>query len=297
MAVYHTVVPLQNLELDPDVRFEFAGGILLAATPEWVVKDKLLESLSAWDREAMLASPCSLIASYEAAALGDPDPAWTGPKPKSIQDKKFELCLLANLALWLTRASPAHFVIVLHAPQVDDTLLIQSISRHSPLLCHPQDEDARIEATDIPVAVQIHHSLAVITRDTSLSWAVRATWAALQTNAEVIRFALFWMALEALFGPKDAREIAYRLSQRIALFLGENQVDAKQFFSLAKKGYGFRSKIVHGHWKNDPEGLTRMAEVENLVRKSFLRILSDEALRNTFSGRERESYLDELAFQ
>lgn len=126
---------------------------------------------------------------------------------------------------------------------------------------------------------------------------IRATWAGLQTNAEVVRYALFWMALEALFGPQDAREITYRLSQRIAFFLGENQTEAKQFFSLAKKGYGFRSKIVHGRWKDDPEGVARMADVEELVRRSFGRILSDAAVRNTFSGKARESYLDELPFR
>jgi hypothetical protein len=294
---YHTVVPLQNVVLDPDARFEFAGGILLTATPPWVSKEKMLESLSEWHRKAVHESPSSLIATYEATALGDPDPAWTGSEPKSIQDTKYELCVLANLALWLRRASPAHFVVVLHAPQFGDTPITQRISRHSPLLCHPRDIASRVKAADIPVAVQLHHALAATTRDTSLWTAIRATWAALQTNAEVVRYALFWMALEALFGPEDAREITYRLSQRVALFLAESQTEAKQFFSMAKKGYGFRSKIVHGRWKDDPEGVTRMAEVEELVRRSFGRILSDKALQDRFSGKARESYLDELAFR
>lgn len=168
MPVYHTVVPLQKVAIDPDSRFEFAGGILLTTTPAWVAREKMLESLSDWDRKAVQESPCSLIATYEAAALGDPDPAWTGSEPKSIQDTKYELCVLANLALWLRRASPAHFVVALHAPQFGDTPITQRISRHPPLLCHPRDIDSRVKTTDVPVAVQLHHSLAAATRDTSL---------------------------------------------------------------------------------------------------------------------------------
>jgi len=224
--------PLQDVALDADARFEFAGGILLTATPAWVAKEKMLDSLSEWDRKAVQESPFCLIATYEAAALGDPDPAWAGSEPKSIQDTKYELCVLANLALWLRRASPAHFVVVLHARQFGDTPITQRVSRHSPLLCHPE----------------------------------------------------------------DAQEITFRLSQRIAFLRAENSTQAKQFFALAKKGYGFRSKIVHGRWKDDPESTTRMAEVEELVRRSFGCILTGAALRDTFSGKGREAYLDELSF-
>lgn len=297
MPVYHTVVLLQNVTLDPSARFEFAGGVLLTATPPWVPKEKMLKGLSEWDRKAVQESSSALIATYEAAVLGDQDPAWSGTEPKSIQETKYELCVLANLALWLQRASPAHFVVVLHAPEFDDTIITQQISRHSPLLCHPRDVDNRITATDMPIAAQLHRSLAAVTRDTSLWTAIRATWAGLQLNVETIRYALFWMALEALFGPEDAREITFRLSQRVALFLAEDRAEAKELFSLVKKGYGFRSKIVHGRWKEDPDGITRMAEVEDLVRRSFGRILSDDVPRETFSGKAREAYLDELAFR
>ena len=108
--------------------------------------------------------------------------------------------------------------------------------------------------------------------------------------------ALLWIALEALFGPEDAREITFRLSQRVALFLAEDRAEAKQLFTMVKKAYSFRSKIVHGRWKEEPDSLVRMAEVENLVRRSFGRILSDEAVRDTFVGNGREAYLDDLAF-
>ena len=33
MPIYHTIVLLQNVTLDPEARFEFAGDIALTATP------------------------------------------------------------------------------------------------------------------------------------------------------------------------------------------------------------------------------------------------------------------------
>ncbi len=116
-------------------------------------------------------------------------------------------------------------------------------------------------------------------------------------NMEAIRYALFWIALEALFGAEDPKEITYRLSQRVAFFLAGGRHEAKALFSMAKKGYVFRSKIVHGRWREEPENTTRMAEVEALVRRSLMRVIESENLRSTFSGKAREGFLDDLVFR
>lgn len=109
MPTYHTVVPLAHVTIDPGSHFDFAEGIVLAHTPTWVRDEKMLESLSEWDRASVKESSASFIATYEAEALGSPDPAWSGRTPKSIQETKYELCVLANLALWLRRPCPASF--------------------------------------------------------------------------------------------------------------------------------------------------------------------------------------------
>jgi len=57
MSVYHTVVPIRNVKLDASAQFEFSGGVVLAATPPWVQKDKMFESLSEWDRDAVWTLP------------------------------------------------------------------------------------------------------------------------------------------------------------------------------------------------------------------------------------------------
>jgi hypothetical protein len=115
-------------------------------------------------------------------------------------------------------------------------------------------------------------------------------------NIETVRYLLFWVALEALFGPEDGREITFRLSQRVGFLLGVSKEEARQLFETAKAGYGFRSKIVHGQWKQDPSATERMAEAEGLLRRAYTRILETPDLADTFSSKKREVYLDDLAF-
>lgn len=295
-SVFHTVAPINNVTLAGDARFEFAGGLLLTAKPPWVDREPMLQSLSNHDQEEVRLATHAFVVTYEAAALGDPDPAWTGDKPRSIQDTKYDHCVLGNLALWLSRPSPVHFAVVIHAPRFGDEPVAQQIIWGSPLLCHPKDEDVQITAEDIPLAISLHSSLLALGQDGAVWTAAMATWAGLQMNFEVIRFILFWIALEALFGPEDAREITYRLSQRVGFFLSGARAEARALFSLAKRGYAFRSKIVHGRWKEDADSVTRMAEAEDLVRRSLVRILEDSTLTAQFSGTAREAFLDDLVF-
>lgn len=297
MPTFHTVVPIHNIDLSPGMTVEFADGLRLIAMPHWVEKQGLPNGLSTDDREAVRLASHAFVVSYEAAALEEPDPNWTGAYRKSIQQSKYELCLLGNLALWLIKPSPVCFSVVIHASQFGAELVAQQVQSCSTLLCHPNDVDARITASDLDIAPGLHQGLASVSPTTALFTAIRATWAGLQMNIEDIRFALFWIALEALFGPEDAREITYRLSQRLGFFLGASQSEARELFLKAKKAYGFRSKIVHGRWKEDPENTTRMAETEAFLRRSLVRIMESKDLTATFSGKSREGFLDDLLFR
>ncbi len=297
MPTFHTVVPIHNVDLSRDTSVELGGGVRLTATPTWVRDQKLLERASAQDREAVQRAAHAFVVSYEAAALGDPDPGSTPAGSKSIQESKYELCVLANLALWLSKPSPVCFTIVIHAPQFGNEPVAQQVQSHSTLLCHPQDIEARITASDLDIAQKLHRGLVTVKPTSAVFTAIRATWAGLQMNMEAIRYALFWIALEALFGPEDAREITYRLSQRLAFFLAANREEAKNLFLMTKKGYGFRSKIVHGRWKEEPESAARMAEVEALVRRSLVLVIETNDLRSTFSGSAREPFLDNLVWR
>jgi hypothetical protein len=294
---FTTVIPIHNVDLCPELQQEFAGGYILTALPAWIYNQPLSEMLSTNARETLRRATHGFVVTYEAASLGAPDPDWDGAGPKSIQESKYEHGVLANLALWLSRPSPACFTLVLHAPQFDGDPILQQIARHSPLLCHPRDEAARITAADTDLAVRLHRSLVDVSQDSAIWTAVRATWAGLTMNIEAIRCSLFWIALEALFGPEDAREITFRLSQRVAFFLAKDRDEARGLFATARSGYAFRSKIVHGRWKEDADSTAKLASAEDLIRRSLIRLLEDAELMKTFSGTARESFLDDLLFK
>jgi hypothetical protein len=256
----------------------------------------MVENLSSTDQEGVKETTHAFIVEYEAGSLGDPDASWKGSPPKSVQETKYELSVLGNLALWLSRPSAVCFTVVLHAPQFGSEPTIQQVTRHSPLLCHPNDVETALSLDDITLAQKLHSSLVQIPRQNAIWTAIRAAWFALHMNAEEIRYSLWWIALEALFGPEDARETTYRLSQRIGFFLGGDRTAARELFAKALKGYAFRSKVVHGRWKENPDSDVFMAEAEAFVRRSMNRILQSAELTKMFLEKSREAYLDDLVF-
>src|ERR1035438_8243608 len=148
MPQYHMVIPIHNVSLAPGEGCEFSGGLALTALPAWVSGQKMLDGLSVQDREAIRGASHALVLCYEVDALGRPNPDWKGAWPRTIQETKYEIGAMANLALWLCRPSPVCFAVVLHAPQHGGIFggqpEIQQTERHSELLCHPNDLEARI---------------------------------------------------------------------------------------------------------------------------------------------------------
>jgi hypothetical protein len=296
MTRWYTVTPLHNLKMPAESRFDFGAGVVLGPLPSWICNDPMVEMLSTIDRQAVKEAAQAFIVEYEAASLGDQDPSWKESEPKSIQETKYELGVLGNLALWLSRPSAVCSTVVMHAPQFGSEPAVQQITRHSPFLCHPKDVEAAVSLDDISLASKLHLSLVQIPRQNAIWTAIRAACFALQMNTTEIRYSLWWIALEALFGPEDAREITHGLSQRIGFFLGENKKTARELFARARKGYTFRSKVVHGRWKENPETELLMADAETSTRRSLLRILQDAEVRKTFLEKNRETYLDDLVF-
>lgn len=244
MPQFHTVIPIHNVRLDSGETRAFSGGLVLSPLPAWVLGQTRLNDLSANDREAVRRATHAFVFCYQAEGPNSVDPDWKDTAPKLLQDTKYEIAVLADLALWLSRPSPVCFTVVLHAPQFDSQPTIQQTERYSELLCHPCDDKVSITAADLPLAEKLHQALLELTCNTAMWTAVRAAWAGLQMNIETIRCLLFWVALEALFGPDDGREITYRLSHRVGFFLGANRDEARELFATAKAGYNFRSKIL-----------------------------------------------------
>ena len=86
----------------------------------------------------------------------------------------------------------------------------------------------------------------------------------------------YMIAFEGLF-IKEKAELSYRLSLRVAAFLGENPGEKGKIFSLMRKAYKLRSDIVHGlgYSKNieiNKEELSFgefVSRIEELLRKSI----------------------------
>jgi hypothetical protein len=85
-----------------------------------------------------------------------------------------------------------------------------------------------------------------------------------------------WIALEALFS-KDRSELAHKVSQRLAQFIGRDPADRLSIFRSAKSSYSGRSKIVHGE-KMDPEKVLEWGnQTEGYLRRSLIRCMEHQA--------------------
>ena len=177
-----------------------------------------------------------------------------------------------------------------------DKFIVQASKGGTHFLCHPNDKDERVTAADLGPAKEIFAALMKIPRETSAWTAIRALIAALQMNVEEIRYLLLWVALEALFGASS--EITYRISQRLAFFIGNDKEDVKAVFADAKKAYGFRSKVAHVAWKKNKDSTALTATSESLLRRALSRVLMDGSVTQNFLGKDdqREAFLDEQIF-
>ncbi len=94
-----------------------------------------------------------------------------------------------------------------------------------------------------------------------------------------------WIGLEALFSQQINAELRYRISLRIAYFLGKTADARRKIFERAKESYDCRSSIVHGEpIKEDLNAITK--RTENYLAASLKLCLSS---RTVLSAEELET--------
>ncbi len=290
-----TVCPLLNLDVGLKVPVYFAKGLWLTLIPEWLRHDGWTELLSSSDRELLKQQQYAFIVEYEASSSGAPDPDWDGPEPRSIQEAKLEIAILANLAMWLAKPSPASFELVFHAPRWSDSWNIQNSEKHPRIRCHPKDRYAVLADHDLERAAGIHAALCALSCRNSIWTAVHTAWAALQNRNLEVRVLLLWDALDALFGPEDFREKEGRLGRRIGTFISDDDREARATVEKAENARRLRGKLVHGQWGDQTDLSESAYEAEVFLRRALGRILGDGALIERFcSSSDRESYLEGL---
>lgn len=298
-----TVIPLLRLNLDAGLSVPFGAEFVLRQTPEWVKRDALIQHLTYSDQQAVITSQYSFLAEYEANAISDPHPKSTKEEPRTVQSDKAEAGAMANLALWLVQPCAVCYTSVLHGLRhqlpggASPVPLLQQMETHMPLHCHQDDLEKQPTVEQIRQAGELFDILRSISRGNAVWTAMRSVWAALVMPHKDIRYSLFWIGLEALFGPENSgSEITYKLSQRIAFLISDEPGHAKEKFRVARECYQTRSQIAHGRWTNDPKTDPRMADTEAIVRASMLRILQNPDLRATFCSTGRDRFLEDMIF-
>lgn len=103
------------------------------------------------------------------------------------------------------------------------------------------------------------------------------------TTALPIKAINFSSLLECLF-TNDSSEITHKVSERCALFIGEEYEERKRTFKLVKSLYKIRSKAIHGQSVGvNPDEMKKMLiKVDKLVRNILLKIIEDEDTANVF---------------
>jgi hypothetical protein len=98
------------------------------------------------------------------------------------------------------------------------------------------------------------------------------------------KIANYCSALETLF-TTDSAELAHKLAERVAFFLGERGRDRREVFASIKSAYNVRSKLVHGDTlkQNQIDALPVLsAECDGALRIILWEIFNSEDLKKIF---------------
>ena len=272
------------------------GYVKLIVIPDWLKADELLKYLSFSNKQEMKDAQFMFVSEYSADSLGDPDPEWSGEKPRGRQQMALEKIQISNLALWLACPSPIAFDLVFHVDT--DSQILREFFSTGHIIHHVNDSQNRHSKKQFNLAHSLSLSIQALNRETTVWVAVRTLFDALKSRSWENRFLLLWIILEALFG--TSTEISYRISQRIGFFLSKSRKDAAELYKEAKRSYDWRSKVVHGmrHKLKQDESEQILYMTEYMVRNALFKILTDRKLIGIFTGNndKREIYLDSLIF-
>ncbi len=303
---WQTIVPVQNFwEFPIELPYPFNARTFLRALPEWLLSDNPGETVDElrfpFRKEFAIdgISHCITV-DYQADALGSPDPEWRGEKPRSIQDVAVEEARNVFFSFWLVRPTTLSFRKLAHTVNHPPNWIIRSIETYKPFCYHPIHGHEIYKSEDFERVRYLFNALNKLPPKSALHTAMQAAIQGLTEDSWTLRFLVLWLVLESLFGPEDPREITFRLSQRIALFLSKDRTVARELFDQVKTSYAWRSKAVHGLRleKLTPEKSNELIiQLEGLVRRSIVFILSDQSLVSIFDTTDREDYLDGLAFR
>jgi len=106
------------------------------------------------------------------------------------------------------------------------------------------------------------------------------------------------IVLETLFSPAANTDISQRVAFHVCRFCGNSEEERVALFTMIKKFYGLRSKIVHGDKPKEHELYELTPRVFHLVAWLLSRLLSDWELVETFGNdKKREKMMNQWLFR
>jgi hypothetical protein len=293
-----TVVPLHNISLPSGTVVPF-GKFAIQDVPDWLLKDSILDRLSAQDRESVHRAKQALVTEYFADSFGYPDPDWRGQKPKGIQELRWQSALLANMCIWMVMPSAVCLSCGFHALTVLAGTKLESpfcngTERETTLYCHERDLPNEPTITTLNKSAKLFEILSIVPRKNSVWPALRAFWAALTSFPGDLRYPLFWQGLESLFGSdNETYGVSKRLRDRVSHFLADNPKDQIDIHDKVKACYAVRSEIVHGRWE-DSQAFhdIHMYTTEAIVRTVVRKMADTPGMLGAFLSPQRDDFLE-----
>ena len=166
---------------------------------------------------------------YQSTSTAEPDPDWTGPEPRTLEDRAADDILTGNFALWLRVPTSVFIRMFIEVGKNTGAWVPIFRYHYRGIRSRPSELQNTISIADLESAKNIFDTIAKLKRRGSLWLSIRTGISALAADWWEARYLFLWVAMESLFGPQDAREMTFRLCQRIALFLAPEGFDPDSF--------------------------------------------------------------------
>lgn len=204
-----TVVPLLGLYLPDGLNIPFGNDLTFQEIPKALLNDPAIKESRTINQYQLSHAKYAFVAEYDGPSMDSP------VNDIDIHKQRVDAARIANLALWITHPTIARFAVAFHA---SSSGLLRDAEYQPTIWCH-EDDNGVLTEQNIRDAAVLYAAIRTVSPANAVWTAMRMIWSALTTPVPDIRYPFFWVALEALFGARDAQgEITYRLSQRIAFF-------------------------------------------------------------------------------
>jgi hypothetical protein len=269
-----------GLLLAPDSRF--LGGLLLS--PEFVRLIGLLEA------DALSSAPALLYREFT-------EPFTEDQSALKVLNNQLDLAHVLMLSLWFVKDNAVGFDLgFLAQPETEDGWKVSSNFKHAQHLTADASRDnVAFSLKDLENARRVFsaftHDYPRNYSDTPMTSprinrAISLLEQARDTCTLDLRLAQYVTALEALFATSTT-ELSHRLSERVAVFLARDSKTRHAVYDTVHSAYGLRSTVLHGARLKPKavEALGQLAtELDNFLRVSLGRILTDDRLTELFGG-------------